>query len=63
MAGTEYFGQTAGQPRDLIPVNTMRKSYNHTLFTCVYMKWICHILIPRCERALRSRGEATLLCS
>ena len=31
MAGTEYFGQTAVQPRDHIPVNTMRKSYNHTL--------------------------------
>ena len=31
MAGTEYFGQTAVQPRDLIPVNTTRKSHNHTL--------------------------------
>ena len=31
MAGTEYFGQTAVQPRDHIPVNTMRKSHNHTL--------------------------------
>ena len=27
MAGTEYFGQTAIQPRDHIPVNTMRKSH------------------------------------
>ena len=27
MAGTEYFGETA-QPRDHIPVNTMRKSHN-----------------------------------
>ena len=31
MAGTEYFGQTAVQPRYHIPVNTMRKSHNHTL--------------------------------
>ena len=31
MAGTEYFGETAVQPRDHIPVNTMRKSDNHTL--------------------------------
>ena len=31
MAGTEYFGQTAVQPRDHIPVNTIRKSHNHTL--------------------------------
>ena len=30
MAGTEYFGETAIQPRDHIPVNTMRKSHNHT---------------------------------
>ena len=30
MAGTGYFGQTAVQPRDHIPVNTMRKSRNHT---------------------------------
>ena len=30
MAGTEYFSETA-QPRDHIAVNTMRKSYNHTL--------------------------------
>ena len=29
MAGTEYFGET--KPRDHIPVNTMRKSHNHTL--------------------------------
>ena len=26
MTGTEYFGEGAVQPRDLIPVNTMRKS-------------------------------------
>ena len=26
MAGTEYFGETA-QPRDHIPINTMRKSH------------------------------------
>ena len=25
MTGTEYFGETAVQPRDQIPVNTMRK--------------------------------------
>ena len=31
MAGTEYFGETAVQPHDHIPVNTMRKSHNHTL--------------------------------
>ena len=31
MAGTEYFAQTAVQPRDHIPVKTMRKSHNHTL--------------------------------
>ena len=31
MGGTEYFGETAVQPRDHIPVNTMRKSHNHTL--------------------------------
>ena len=31
MAGTEYFGQTADQPSDHIPVNTTRKSHNHTL--------------------------------
>ena len=30
MAGTEYFGETAVQPRDYIPVNTMRKPHNHT---------------------------------
>ena len=30
MAGTEYFGETAVQPRDHIPVNTMRKSHDHT---------------------------------
>ena len=31
MAGTQYFGETAVQPRDHTPVNTMRKSHNHTL--------------------------------
>ena len=31
MAGTEYFGETVVQLRDHIPVNTMRKSHNHTL--------------------------------
>ena len=31
MPGTEYFGQTAVQQRDHIPVNTMRKSYNLTV--------------------------------
>ena len=31
MTGAEYFGETAVQPRDYIPVNTMRKSRNHTL--------------------------------
>ena len=31
MTGTEYFGETAVQARDHIPVNTMRKSRNHTL--------------------------------
>ena len=31
MAGIEYLGETAVQPRDHIPVNTMRKSHNHTL--------------------------------
>ena len=31
MAGTEYFGETAVQLRDHVPVNTMRKSQNHTL--------------------------------
>ena len=30
MAGTEYFGEIA-QPHDHLPVNTMRKSHNHTL--------------------------------
>ena len=30
MAGTEYFGGNAVQPRDHIPVNTMGKSHNHT---------------------------------
>ena len=30
MASTEYFGETA-QPRDHIPVNTMRKSHNRDL--------------------------------
>ena len=30
MAGTEYFGETA-QPRDHIPVNTMRKSHSRDL--------------------------------
>ena len=29
MAGTEYFSEAA-QPRDHIPVNTMRKLHNHT---------------------------------
>ena len=31
MAGTEYFGQAAVEPHDHIPINTMRKSHNHTL--------------------------------
>ena len=31
MAGTEYIGQTAVQPRDHILVNTMRISLNFTL--------------------------------
>ena len=31
MAGIEYFGETAVQPLDHIPVNTVRKSHNHTL--------------------------------
>ena len=30
LAGTEYFGETEVQPRDNIPVNTMRKPQNHT---------------------------------
>ena len=30
MAGTEYFNETA-QPRDHIPLNTMRKSQSHTV--------------------------------
>ena len=29
IAGTEYFGQNAVQPRNHIPVNTIRKSHNH----------------------------------
>ena len=31
MAGTKYFDETAVQPRDHIPVNTMWKSHNRTL--------------------------------
>ena len=31
MAGTEYFGETAVQPRNHIPVNSMRNSHNPTL--------------------------------
>ena len=31
MAGREYFGETAVKPRNHIPVNTMRKSHNHTI--------------------------------
>ena len=31
MAGKEYFGETVVQPGDHKPVNTMRKSHNHTL--------------------------------
>ena len=31
MAATEYFGETAVQPRYHVPVNTMPKSHNHTL--------------------------------
>ena len=31
MAGTEYFGGNAVQPRYPILANTMRKTYNHTL--------------------------------
>ena len=30
MASTKYFGETAVQPSDHIPVNTMRKSHDHT---------------------------------
>ena len=31
MDGTEYFDETAVQPRNHIPVNTMRKSHDQTL--------------------------------
>ena len=43
MAGTEYFGETAVQPRDHIPVNTMRKS--HTFAALIRLSTITHNLL------------------
>ena len=42
MAGTEYFGETAVQPRDHIPVNTMRKSLtqSHTFAALIRLSTI-----------------------
>ena len=46
MAGTEYFGQTAVQPRDHIPVNTMRKSHrSHTFSALIRLSTTTHNLL------------------
>ena len=37
LAGTEYFGETAVQPGDHIPVNTMRKPQNHTFAVLMWL--------------------------
>ena len=47
MGGTEYLGETAVQPRDHIPVNTMRKSHNHTLSRHWYDYPQPHIIFSR----------------
>ena len=44
MAGTEYFGETAVQPRDHIPVNTMRKSQSHTFAALTRLSTTTHNL-------------------
>ena len=51
MAGTEYFGETAVQRRDPIPVNTMRKSHNHTLSRHRYDYPQPHIIFSRLTQA------------
>ena len=43
MAGTDYFGETAVQPRDHIPVNTMRKS--HTFAALLRLSTTTHNLL------------------
>ena len=45
MAGTEYFGETAVQPRDHIPVNTIRKSHNHTFAALIRLSTTTHNLL------------------
>ena len=45
MAGTEYFGETAVQPRDHIPVNTMRKSQSHTFAALTRLSTTTHNLL------------------
>ena len=62
MAGTEYFGETEVQPRDHIPVNTMRKSLNHTLGLVlarvkVHLQFCSH-LIPLDPKSLFPKPKA-----
>ena len=45
VAGREYFGQTAVQPRNHIPVNTMRKSHNHTFAALIILSTTTHNLL------------------
>ena len=43
MTGTEYFGETTVQPRDHIPVNTMRES--HTFAALIRLSTTTHNLL------------------
>ena len=63
MAGTEYFGQTAVQPRDHIPVNTMRKS--HTFSSLIRLSTTTHNLLTLniSERSSNNSEKLSLLAN
>ena len=58
MAGTEYFGKTALQPRDHIPVNTMRKS--HTFAAMIRLSTTTHNLLTFNNTEISSNNSEKL---
>ena len=58
MAGTEYFGETALQPRDHIPVNTMRKS--HTFASMIRLSTTTHNLLTFKNTEISSNNSEKL---
>ena len=60
MAGTEYFGETAVQPRNHIPVNTMRKSQSHTFAALIRLSTTTHNLLTFNRSEISSNNSEKL---